>query len=255
MKCLTVFFMAAFFLTFTNLAFGQAAITSLRGTVTDPTGAVVAGAQVEASDNAKGFHATRTTGGDGTYEFPQLSPGSYTITAAGAGFARQSRTAELLVSQPATINFALSVNASTTTVEVSSVVQTLNTTDATIGNAVGNSTIQALPMEGRNVPDLLSLQPGVVYLGHQSNQDQDSRSGSVAGARSDQTNVTLDGIDNNDQRQGYAFTGALLDAGFRGRVSRHYYELECGQRAILGRSSQPGDQEWNQQLSRQRVRI
>jgi len=209
MKCLRVFSMAAFFLAFTNLAFGQAAITSLRGTVTDPTGAVVAGAQVEASDNAKGFHVTRTTDGDGTYEFPQLSPGSYTITAVGAGFARQSKTAELLVSQPATINFALSVNASTTTVEVSSVVQTLNTTDATIGNAVGNSTIQALPIEGRNVPDLLSLQPGVVYLGHQSNQDQDSRSGSVAGARSDQTNVTLDGIDNNDQRQGYAFTGAL----------------------------------------------
>src|SRR5437660_5875544 len=70
-------------------------------------------------------------------------------------------------------------------------------------------------MEGRNVPDLLSLQPGVLYLGQKfnnissSNRDTDSRSGAVAGARSDQSNVTLDGIDNNDQRQGYAFTGVL----------------------------------------------
>jgi len=64
-------------------------------------------------------------------------------------------------------------------------------------------------MEGRNVPDLLSLQPGVVYLGRQVNQDQDSRSGAVSGARSDQANVTLDGADNNDQRQSYAFQGVL----------------------------------------------
>ena len=86
---------------------------------------------------------------------------------------------------------------------------TLNTSDASLGNALNNATIEALPSEGRNVPDLLSLQPGVVYLGRQINQDQDSRSGAVAGARSDQSNVTLDGVDNNDQTKGYAFTGIL----------------------------------------------
>src|ERR1700730_6867496 len=191
------------------LAFGQAAVTSLRGTVTDPTGAVIAGAQVELGDQSNGFHASRTTGPDGAYEFPQLNPGQYAITVTGGGFARQTKAAELLVSQPATINFTLSVSSSSTIVEVNAEAQTLNTSDATIGNAVSNSTIQALPMEGRNVPDLLSLQPGVVYLGRQISQDQDSRSGSVAGARSDQTNITLDGLDNNDQRQGYAFAGAL----------------------------------------------
>jgi hypothetical protein len=59
------------------------------------------------------------------------------------------------------------------------------------------------------VPDLLSLQPGVLYLGHNINQNLDSRSGAVAGSRSDQGNVTLDGVDNNDQVNGYAFTGVL----------------------------------------------
>ena len=59
------------------------------------------------------------------------------------------------------------------------------------------------------MPDLLSIQPGVLYLGRGADKQSDSRTGSVAGARSDQTNVTLDGLDDNDQTQGYAFTGVL----------------------------------------------
>lgn len=198
-----------FSLAFPVIVSSQTGLTSLRGTVTDPSGARVAGAEVTLDNPSTGFHASHTTDASGAYEFPQISPGTYTIAATTSGFGKQSKQAELLVSQPATINFELSVQASTTTVEVSDVAQTVNTSDATIGNAVGSSTIQALPMEGRNVPDLLSLQPGVLYLGRTVNQDQDSRSGAVAGARSDQANVTLDGLDNNDQRQGYAFTGVL----------------------------------------------
>jgi len=192
------------------LLWSQTGLTSLRGTVTDPSGAIVAGAQVTLENSAIGFHAVRVTDQSGDYEFPQITPGKYTVTLTKAGFGKQVKSAELLVSQPATINFTLTVRAINETVEVSDVAQTINTSDATIGNAVNNSTIQALPMEGRNVPDLLSLQPGVVYLNsRQTNPDQDSRSGSVSGARSDQSNVTLDGIDDNDQRQGYAFTGVL----------------------------------------------
>ncbi|PYU65331.1 MAG: hypothetical protein DMG49_24530, partial [Acidobacteria bacterium] len=193
----------------------QTGLTSLRGTVTDPAGAVVPGAQAELKNNATGFHSTTKTDSNGAYEFPQISPGRYTITATMTGFAAQSKQAELLVSQPATINFILSIQESKSVVEVSSEAQTINATDASIGNSVSNATVESLPMEGRNVPDLLSLQPGVLYLGQKfnnissSNRDTDSRSGAVAGARSDQSNVTLDGIDNNDQRQGYAFTGVL----------------------------------------------
>jgi hypothetical protein len=109
----------------------------------------------------------------------------------------------------------------------------LNTTDATIGNAISNATIQALPMEGRNVPDLLSLQPGVLYLGRQTTaqQDQDSRSGVVAGARSDQSNITLDGVDNNDQTKGYAFQGVLrstLDSVEEFRVTTTNSNADAG---------------------------
>ena len=192
------------------LLWSQTGLTSLRGTVTDSSGAILAGAAVSLENPATGFHEAHSTDQNGDYEFPQIPPGKYTITLTKAGFGKQVKTAELLVSQPATINFALTVQATTETVEVSDVAQTINTTDATIGNAVSNSTIQALPMEGRNVPDLLSLQPGVVYLNSRAtNPDEDSRSGAVSGARSDQSNVTLDGVDDNDQRQGYAFTGVL----------------------------------------------
>jgi len=123
------------------------------------------------------------------------------------GFADQTKTAELLVDQPATIDFALSVQATTVEVDVSGAAQTLNTTDASLGSSADNELIQALPSETRNVPDLLSLQPGVLYL---PNQD-DSRNGAVNGGRSDQGNVTIDGVDDNDQVNGKAFTGVLRE--------------------------------------------
>ena len=137
-----------------------------------------------------------------------MPPGTFSVTVKSSGFANLVKQAELLVNQPATIDFKLSVSAQQE-VEVNALAETLNTADASLGNALNSATIEALPSEGRNVPDLLSLQPGVLYLGRQVNQDQDSRSGAVAGARSDQSNVTLDGVDNNDQTRGYAFTGIL----------------------------------------------
>ncbi len=186
----------------------QVATTSLRGTLSDQRGALVPGASVTLSRPDTGFTAKMTTNSEGAYIFPQLAPGTYEVAADSPGFATQTVTIQLLVDQPATLNLTMKVASSETTIAVQAV-STLNTTDASIGNAVDNATVQALPSEGRNVPDLLSLQPGVLYLSHNIDQDLDSRSGSVAGARSDQGNVTLDGLDNNDQARGYAFTGVL----------------------------------------------
>jgi hypothetical protein len=121
------------------------------------------------------------------------------------------------VNQPATIDFTVAVQASQVVVNVSAEAQTLNTTDASLGNSMDNTLIQALPSEGRNVPDLLSLQPGVLYLGQNSGRastpmlQNDPRSGAVNGGRSDQGNITVDGLDDNDQVNGYAFTGVLRE--------------------------------------------
>jgi hypothetical protein len=216
-----------------GMAWSQASFTSLRGTITDPSGALVPGAAVTIENKSTSLKSSQTANGSGEYQFQQIPPGTYLVTANGSGFSPQSKQADLLVNQPATINFKLTVQASATTVDVSSEAETLNTTDASIGNSVNNATIQALPMEGRNVTDLLSMQPGVLYLGQQTTAqaDQDSRSGSVAGARSDQTNVTLDGLDDNDQQNGYAFTGILrstLDSTEEFRVTTTSSNADAG---------------------------
>jgi len=192
------------------LAFGQNASTSLRGVVKDPSGALVPGARVTLVDKAVGQTLTAVTNSGGLYSFPQIPPSRYTITVSANGFGDQSKTAELLVNQPASIDFTLSVQSSQVTVDVSAAAQTLNTSDATLGDSVGNATIQALPMEGRDPIALLTLQPGVLYLGNpDENNTMDSRSGSVSGGRSDQGNITLDGMDDNDEINGTAFTGVL----------------------------------------------
>ena len=198
--------MLAFTVFSATCAFGQGANTSLRGTIKDPSGALVPGATITLTNGTNGQSLSATADTAGYYIFAQIPPARYTITVAAAGFSNQSKIAELLVSQPATINFTLSVQSSSVTVDVSATAETINTTDATIGDSVGNQMVQALPMEGRNPVSLLTLQPGVLFL---QNDQTDTRSGSVSGGRSDQGNITLDGLDDNDELQGTAFTGVL----------------------------------------------
>jgi hypothetical protein len=218
-------------LSLTSPLLSQTATTSLRGSVKDPSGAVVPGATVTLTDNANRNVLQATSNSSGDYQFSQIPPARYTIKVSARGFADQSKVAELLVNQPATIDFIASVQATTEIINVSAEAQTLNTTDATLGASVNNATIQALPSEGRNVPELLALQPGVLYLGHDNDQKLDSRSGSVNGGRSDQGNVTLDGLDDNDQVNGYAFTGVLretLDSVEEFRVTTSNSNADAG---------------------------
>jgi hypothetical protein len=194
-----------------TFTFAQTANTSLRGVVKDPTGALVPGAKINITDKATGLSYSAVANASGEYQFTQIPPAKYDITVTATGFGAQTKTAELLVAQPATINFALSVTTTQEILNVTAEAQTLNTSDAALGGSMDNSTIQALPSETRNVPDLLSLQPGVFYLPTQATGVGilDSRSGAVNGGRSDQGNITVDGIDDNDQVNGFAFTGVL----------------------------------------------
>lgn len=204
-----------FSLVLAGTSFAQIATTSLRGVVKDPSGAVVPGAKITLTNVATGQVISGTSNAAGEYTFTQVPPAGYTIAVTATGFGEQRKTAELIVDQPATIDFSMTVKSLAEVVNVSAEAQTLNTTDASLGGSMDNALIQALPSETRNVPDLLSLQPGVLFLptigGSESNPGGDSRSGAVNGVRSDQGNVTLDGIDDNDQVFGYAFTGVLRE--------------------------------------------
>ncbi|HEY4978604.1 MAG TPA: TonB-dependent receptor, partial [Candidatus Acidoferrum sp.] len=188
----------------------QTGTSSLRGTVLDKSGGVIVGAQVILSDPQQGFERTTTSGSQGEYEFLALRPGTYLLAVVKDGFQKHTQSnVQLLVNLPATQTITMEIGSSTQTVEVSATTETLNTTDATIGIAFNENQVKQLPLEGRNVPDLLSLQPGVAYTGNRADVPAfDTRNGAVNGARSDQSNVTLDGISVNDDG-GNAFTSVL----------------------------------------------
>lgn len=217
----------------TTCAWAQVGTTSVRGVVTDKSGAVVATAKVVLTNGGQALTREMTTGSTGEYEFLALPPGTYMLTVEMQGFRKfENKNVQLLVNLPTTLNVTLEVGAASQTVEVSAQAVTLNTTDATLGIAFDENQVKQLPMEGRNVPDLLSLQAGVLYTGNRSdiNVDTDTRNGAVNGARSDQSNITLDGMPVNDSG-GHAFKSVLpvtLDSVQEFRVTTTNYNADQG---------------------------
>ena len=231
--------LVASLLAFQILSFAQSATTSLRGTISDAKGLVVAGANVTLSSAATGFSRSTKTDGQGVYQFLEVPPAAYVLTVEAAGFAKLKRENVVLqVSSPATLPLTLQVQGGSVIVDVSGEAPQVNTTDATLGNNFNSRQLIDLPSEGRDPAAILSLQPGVVFIGSTANQgiipsqqDNDSRGGAVNGARSDQSNVTLDGLDDNDQLEGYAFRGAMratLDSLQEFRVTTSNYDAASG---------------------------
>ncbi|MGC2403990.1 MAG: carboxypeptidase-like regulatory domain-containing protein [Acidobacteriaceae bacterium] len=212
----------------------QSATTSLRGEISDSKGLVVSGATVTLSNAATGFSRTTRTDGQGVYQFLEIPPANYVLTVDAPGFAKTKRENLLLqVSTPATVNLSLQVAGGSVVVDVSGEAPMVNTQDATLGNTFTARQLTDLPSEGRDPASILSLQPGVVFIGNVTTdqQDNDSRGGAVNGARSDQSNITLDGLDDNDQLEGYAFQGAMratLDSLQEFRVVTSNYDAASG---------------------------
>jgi hypothetical protein len=216
-----------------SFSFAQTGTTSVRGIVTDKTGAAVADAKVTITNKSQGLQREAQTDGSGEYKFLALPPGTYTLSVEKAGFSRYEEVnLELLVNVATTSNVILKVGTTSENVDVSAEAETVNTTDASLGNAFSEVQVKELPLESRNVPDLLSLQAGVLYTGNNPVVDRtvDTRSGAVNGARSDQSNVTVDGIPAND-KGGSAFTSVLpvtLDSVQEFRVTTTNYGADQG---------------------------
>ena len=194
-------------------------VGSLQGTVTDPAGAAVTGAGVKLSDTASAAVRTAVSDGTGGYSFAQLNPGIYRLEISKDGFkAHVEEHVTILVATATRLDIALEIGSVNQQVMVeSSAIPQLNTQDATVGNAFGEDQVKSLPFLARNVVNLLTLQPGVVFTG-QSDTDRlsqgsistlDPREGSVDGVRGNQSNITVDGVDANDWQNQAAFTSAL----------------------------------------------
>jgi len=211
----------------TRPAGGQVGTASLAGEVQDQQAAVVPGATVTITNAATAAERVTTTDRAGVYRFVALAPGTYRLKVQLAGFNTAERgRVEVAVDTAGWLDaIVLTIESVTETVEVQATA-VRNTTDATLGQVIGSRQIAALPLEARNVVNLMSLQPGAVFL-----PTGDPRSGAINGARSDQSNVTLDGVDVNDPEKGTAYTTVLrmpLDAIAEFRVTTSNYGAEQG---------------------------
>ena len=183
------------------------ATSSLRGTVSDAQGLAVPSAILTLTNSQNGATRSVTSDSAGAYAFLQVPPGTYRLRAEKAGFSVLTREAiELLVNTPAALDLQLELGATTQTVNVEGEAGTINTVDASVGNPFDERQVRQLPLETRNVVELLSLQPGV------------TSDGEVLGARRDQNNITLDGADvNNNQNSGLVAQNTnTFTGGFQG---------------------------------------
>ncbi|MDQ6652173.1 MAG: carboxypeptidase-like regulatory domain-containing protein, partial [Acidobacteriota bacterium] len=174
---------------FSISAFSQQGTSSVRGLVTDQQGNVVAGATVTLVNPATNSSRTATTSDNGGYSFESVSPGDYRLEVEAKGFKKAAITnVHALVSKATPVDVVLEIGnvAETVTIASGSGEVLVNHDDATLGNNFVNQQITQLPLEARNVLSLVTLQPGVTPQGY------------VTGARSDQSNITLDGIDINE---------------------------------------------------------
>jgi hypothetical protein len=194
-KLLHILVLLAFVICLDSSRLHGQTFASITGTVTDPMGAVVPNIYVLLQNPSTGVEFKGTTNGEGSYTISNVPPGpGYKVTFSGAGFEPVVITGMYLnVSTTRTQNAKLAVGSSQQTVTVSATAEaiTIDTVDATVGNNFEVQDLNNLPIQNRDSPSTLFYQqPGVTL------------DGSVTGARTDQSNVSLDGLDVNDLATG-----------------------------------------------------
>jgi hypothetical protein len=191
-------FVAVFSLILVVLAcgpvFGQAgsATTSLSGIVHDPSGGVIPGADITVKNNATGTTFTGVTGANGTFTIPAINPGTYTVTVALMGFKTWvANDVQLSPAIPATVRVALQVGDLAETVVVEGGTEIVQTTSTAIATTVNVKQIANLPLGSRSALDVVSLMPGV-------DAATTLRAGNVMGLPAAAVNITLDGVNIQD---------------------------------------------------------
>lgn len=178
------------------IAYAQTASTgTISGTVTDANGAVVAGAEIELRNTATGQNWKQSSNDSGRYNFSNVSPGQYAVSVTMQGFRKETISKiEVNVTKSYTVNVSLMVGNVIETIEVDAgTVVELQKNDATIGNVLSGKLLLYLPSVNRSASDFVTLQPTTIQ--EAGDNDNGNLGGTVAGARTDQSTFTLDGID------------------------------------------------------------
>jgi hypothetical protein len=191
---------------FSCIAFGQVTTGTILGTVRDSTGAVVADATVTITDTGKGTASAYKTDSNGDYNAPFLIPGTYAVSVQKGGFKHSiSNNIVLDVDQHARVDFVMQVGQVSDTVEVTSSTPLVRLDSAELGEVVGKTQVQDLPLNGRNFAQLVYLVPGVTPGQASENLSGSSsfnpRAASDFNALGSQANANawvIDGIDDNE---------------------------------------------------------
>jgi hypothetical protein len=240
---------------FSSLAQAQD-VAALTGVITDKSGGTVAAVDIMVVDTRTGAVYTAQTKDDGVYKFPKLPPGpGYELTASKEGFEKTTiSNLYLPLAITTTQNITLQIGSVAQSITVRSEGSvSLNTTDSTIGNNFDVRAVADLPNEFRgSAANLLRLQPAVVSADSGNNlEDQGaSRNGSVAGARADQDNITVDGIDASNFSTGQAFAQVAptpVDAiqEFRTEVANPLADIGRGSGAQTIITTKSGTNNWH----------
>jgi outer membrane receptor protein involved in Fe transport len=185
------FFLLAILLAASS-AWSQGNQGTLEGSVSDPSGAAVAGAQLTVTNDATGLKFQTTTGSDGLFTFPVLPVGSYTVEVSHAGFSKLTRKdVKLTVGAQLNLPLSLSVAGQGESVTVTSETPLVETTRSQVSSTVDSQSVANLPTNGRNFINFALLTPGVTL---------DVRGGDIsfAGQRGTLNSLVVDGSDTNN---------------------------------------------------------
>jgi len=245
-----------FFLLFVSLALGQGARGTINGSVTDPSGALISGAQVTIKNTLTGQVTTVNTTADGNYNAPFLQIGKYEVTATHEGFETETKiNITLTADQVASVNFMLKVGATSTKVEVVATGTQIDTTTGAVGEVIDQKAISELPLNGRNPAELVFVAPGsingsfttaIALPGSGSGFPQETAA-SVNGSRMGGVSYQLDGIThmNNYFQTASPFPNPEATQEFR--VITNNFDAQYGYTsgAIVSIATKSGTNQWH----------
>ncbi|MGH9581013.1 MAG: carboxypeptidase regulatory-like domain-containing protein, partial [Terriglobales bacterium] len=204
---------------------------TLRGTVKDPTDAVVPGATLTATQQETRVTRVATTDNAGAYVFPVLPVGSYTVDVEASGFKKlQQKNVNIDIGRVVALDFKLQIGSASEVVDVGAAAPLIETTSTQLGAVVNDRAVAGLPLASRDTYQLLQLQPGV-----QSNVGQDLFFGTesagvvtVNGGRGRSNNFNVNGGDANDQFANLPVIQPAPDTIEEFRVLTNTFDAEYG---------------------------
>ena len=220
-------------------ALAQVTTGDLLGTVTDSTGALVQNAKITARNTATDVSRTVETGAAGEYSINLLPPGHYSLSVTAVGFKSYTiADVSLSAGDRARMDMQLQVGNMTENVEVTAVAPLLQTDSSSVGQTISERTVQDIPLNGRNLTNLVTLQVGVsggmpnsITAGARPDDRRQSSNVSANGQRDYLNSNTLDGIDNNERFYGLGGIKPSIDAVQEIRVETNNFSAETGRTA------------------------